>query len=205
MQIKKDVQARERRMKNQAMPRRDASKSAGIGRRDGSRLGVSQQPNRIVSPEERPVKESAAAGNNDEADRSDSEDESGIGNRGVEEPDGDGSADEDAAFVVTSWLDALSNVLPEEDADYDNDVSFDYITEATLAGMVGGATTDDPPEKRPANLPALPADNVAAFPQEDKRYLSRLKNVRSDKFSLHWMLFNDVELPSMLSVYGSGD
>ena len=100
-------------------------------------------------------------------------------------------------------MEALSNVLPDEQGDYDEieDGCFDYITQATLAGLAE-TTTDDPPEQRPEILLALPEANVASFPQEDGRYLSKLKNVRSDKFSLHWMLFNAVELPSMLSIYG---
>ena len=54
MQINKDVQSHDRRGKSHLMPRRGASSKNGIGHRDGSRLDASQQPNRIVSPEERP-------------------------------------------------------------------------------------------------------------------------------------------------------
>ena len=122
---------------------------------------------------------------------------------GVEEPDFDESVDEDDAFIVASWMEALPNVLPDEQGDYDeiDDGCFDYITQATLAGL-DETTTYEPPEQRPEILLALPEANVASFPQEDGRYLSKLKNVRSDKFSLHWMLFNAVELPSILSIYG---
>ena len=101
-------------------------------------------------------------------------------------------------------MEALSNVLPDEQGDYDEieDGCFDYITQATLSGLAE-TTTDDPPEQRPESLLALPEANVASFPQEDGRYLSNLKkNVRSDKFLLHWMLFNAVDLTSMLITYG---
>ena len=40
-------------------------------------------------------------------------------NVGVEEPDFDESVDEDDAFIVASWMEALPNVLPDEQGDYD--------------------------------------------------------------------------------------
>ena len=100
-------------------------------------------------------------------------------------------------------MEALSNVLPDEQGDYDKieDGCFDYITQATLAGLAE-TTTDDPPEQRPESLLALSEANVASFPQEDGRYFSKLKFFRSDKFSLNWMLFNAVELPLVLDIYG---
>ena len=100
-------------------------------------------------------------------------------------------------------MEALSNVLPDEQGDYDEikDGCFDYITQATLSGLAE-TTTDDPPEQRPEILLALPESNVVSFPQEDGRYLSKVNFFRSDNFSLHWMLFNAVELPSVLSIYG---
>ena len=98
-------------------------------------------------------------------------------------------------------MEALSNVLPDEQGDYDEieDGCFDYIAQVTLAGLAE-TTTDDPQEQRPESLLALPEADVASFPQEDGRYLYKLKKIRCDKFPLHWMLFNTVELPSIIII-----
>ena len=179
------------------MPCRGFSSKNGIVHRDGSRLGASQQPKRIVSPEERPRL------NSTDVEGGIKEDELRSKNVGVEEPDFDESVDEDDAFIVASWMEDLSNVLPNGQGDYEkiDDKCFDYITQATLAGL-DETTTDNPPEQRPDSLLALPESNVVSFPQEDWRYLSKVNFFRSDNFSLHWMLFNAVELPSVLSIYG---
>jgi hypothetical protein len=43
-------------------------------------------------------------------------------------------------------------------------------------------------------------------PEESQHYLRSLNNVRSDKFSLHWMVYKKkVQVASMLSVYRSRD
>ena len=96
MHIKKDVQSHERREKSHFMPRRGSSSKNGIGHRDGSRLGASQQPNRIVSPEERPRL------NSTDVEGGIKEDELRRKNVGVEEPDFEKSVDEYDAFIVAS-------------------------------------------------------------------------------------------------------
>ena len=177
------------------MPRRGSSSKNGIGHRDGSRLGASQQPNRIVSPEERPRL------NSTDVEGGIEEDELRSKHVGVEEPDFDESADEDYPFIVASCMESLSNVFTDEQGDYDEikDGCFDYITQATLSGLAD-TTTDDPPEQRPESLLALPEANMASFPQEYGHYLSKLNFFCIDKFSLHWMLFNTVELPSIIII-----
>ena len=170
MHIKKDVQSHERREKSHFMPGRGSSSKNGIGQRDGNRLGASQHPNRIVSPEESPRL------NSTDVEGGIEEDELRSKHVGVEEPDFDEIVDEDDAFIVASWMEALSNVLPDEQGDYDEieDGCFDYITQATLAGLAE-TTTDDPPEQRTESLLARPEANVASFPQEDGRYLPNSK------------------------------
>ena len=169
MHIKKDVLSHERSKKSHLMPCRGSSSKNGIGNRDGSRMVASQQPNRIVSPEERPRLNSTYV------EGGIKEDESRSKNVGVEEPYYEESVDEDDAFIVSFWMDALSNVLPDEQGDYDeiDGGCFDYINHATLAGL-SEKTTDDPPEQRPESLLALPEANMASFPQEYGHYLSKL-------------------------------
>ena len=183
MQIKRD-------MRQQETDRRGVNAS----RRAGSRRGATQQPNRIISQKER----KRVVFTNDDStgmEQQDGEQEEGV--------DGDEVLDdEESGPVVITWMEILNRALPNEPESDDGEDEFDHELAATLAGM----EDDDefPPEKRNDNLPPLPTENARRYPQESHHYIRSLNNVRSDKFSLHWMLYNKVEISSMLSVYGDG-
>ena len=60
---------------------------------------------------------------------------------------------------------------------------------------------EDPCEKRVVSLLALPNANVPTYPQENAHYFATRKYVCKDKFTVSSMIFKDLVVPSMDSVY----
>jgi hypothetical protein len=69
---------------------------------------------------------------------------------------------------------------------------------------------ETPPETRSETLEPLPLTADKNYPQEDVHHFKKIRNVRTDKFSLGTMLDGSkVKIPTLLSVFsrrgGKGD
>ena len=60
---------------------------------------------------------------------------------------------------------------------------------------------EDPYEKRVDSLAELPSTNVSTYPQANAHYFTTRKYVQKDKFTVSTMLFKDLVLPTMESIY----
>ena len=58
-------------------------------------------------------------------------------------------------------------------------------------------------ESRRNDLEPLPDGPDPTYPQENNKYFRRKKYVRLDKFSLRFMLPNELELPSIMSAFAT--
>ena len=60
---------------------------------------------------------------------------------------------------------------------------------------------EDPCKKRVDSLAELPTMNVSTYPQANEQYFATRKYVQKDKFTVSTMLFKELVLPTMESIY----
>jgi Mg-chelatase subunit ChlI len=107
------------------------------------------------------------------------------------------------------WIAALREAVPDDDDDF----FVDSLEPTNADHSDSGSEDEEVPdcfEKRQQNLPVLPEQNDANWPQENKQYFARQtspKYVRTDKYTLMVMyalstkLPEGSELPSIMSAY----
>ena len=99
----------------------------------------------------------------------------------------------------------MESVIPEDDKIlYYQQDSTGGCSHATTEGASSGESDNDEPEDDepeivdPKTLDPLPDHNIPTFPQENRQYFLRIRNVRTEKVSLKTILdCKEVDVPKI--------
>ena len=151
--------------------------------------------NRFVDPAEHELIE-----RDDDDEAGEGEEQRQANNEVAAEDDGESSSDEsleelteNESAELQKLLKAFEEVQPEDPESY-----FPESTSRLVSMIIAG---EDNYETPPEQLPPLPSENDPNYPQENPAYFTDKVYVRTDKWELKSMLFDEIDLPDFESAF----